>query len=160
QPAKPSSDCTEDASKLPRGTTRVFIGQQSGKDGSGRSASDARDGSSADKFDRILRCYAEGCAGGSGVNAVPKTEKLMVCIGPGKFQTKGRYDFVINVPHRTQEGFTIGKGWKIHGAGVQQTTVQLNAYRALLEDKNPENLPAKTGKGVVFHTNSDDASGI
>src|SRR5262249_51188979 len=100
QQAQGSADCSEDASKLPRGTTRIFVGQQGGRDGSGRSANDARDGSSAEKFDRILRCYSEGCAAGSGEKAVPKTENLIVCIGPGHFQTKGRYDFVINVPHR------------------------------------------------------------
>jgi hypothetical protein len=155
-----STDCTEDAAKLPKGYSRVYIAQRIGKDGSGRSLSDARDGSTAASFDTILRCLSEGCPASHGEKAVPKTEKLIVCIEPGVFQTKGRYDFLIGVPRTSQQGFTIGKGWKIHGAGAAKTTIQLIDYRRSLEPKDPETFPAATAHGVVFSTNSDDASGI
>jgi hypothetical protein len=151
-----STDCTVPHSALPQGTTRVYIALRNGTDGTGKSAADARDGSTAERFDSILRCYAEGCPDKS----IHKTEKLTVCISPGVFQTRGNYDFLINTPHPSQQGFTVGKGWKIHGSGVTQTTVQLSAYRTASAAKDPELLPADTGKGVVFSTNSDAASGI
>jgi len=151
-----SSDCTKPHSALPPGTTRVYIALRNGVDGTGKSASDARDGSTLERFDSILRCYAEGCHDKS----VAKTEKLTVCLGPGVFQTKGNYDFLINTPHPSQQGFTVGKGWKIHGSGVAQTTVQLSVYRPVTDPKNAELFPVGTGRGVVFSTNSDAASGI
>src|SRR5262249_2481129 len=158
--AKGTADCTEDATHLPKGYSRVYMGQRDGKDGTGHSWSDASDGSTAASFDTVLRCLSEGCQASHGEKAVPKTEKLIVCIGPGIFQTKGQYDFLIGVPHTSQEGFTIGKGWKIHGSGVTKTTLQLSDYRRSVEPKDPETLPAATAHGVVFSTNSDDASGI
>src|SRR6266700_856799 len=151
-----STDCTGPQSALPKGSTRVYIALRNSVDGAGKTASDARDGSTAERFDSILRCYAEGCPDKS----VDKTEKLTVCIGPGVFQTKGNYDFLMNTPHPSQQGFTVGKGWKIHGSGVAQTTLQLSAYRTASAAKDPELLPAGTGAGVVFSTNSDSASGI
>ena len=160
QPSKPSADCTEDASRVPKGYSRVYIAQRNGKDGSGRSLSDARDGSTAANFDTVLRCLSEGCPAGQSEKAVPKTENLIVCIGPGVFQTKGTYDFLIGVPRTSQQGFTIGKGWKIHGSGVAKTTLQLIDYRRSVEPKDPETFPAATAHGVVLSTNSDDASGI
>lgn|SRR5215471_9013741 len=160
QPSKASADCTEDAARVPKGYSRVYIAQRNGKDGSGRSSSDARDASTAASFDTILRCLSEGCPAGPSEKAVPKTENLIVCIGPGIFQTKGTYDFLIAVPRTSQQGFTIGKGWKIHGSGVSKTTLQLIDYRRSVEPKDPETLPAATAHGVVLSTNSDDASGI
>src|SRR5258708_7221508 len=156
-----SAACTMPHSALPPGTTRVYIALRNGVDGTGKAPSSARDGSTAARFDSILRCYAEGCHDGSNPDkSVPKTEKLTVCLGPGVFQTKGNYDFLINTPHPSQQGFTVGKGWKIHGSGVAQTTIQLSAYRAVTDPKNVELLPVATGTGVVFSTNSDAASGI
>ncbi|HEX7286547.1 MAG TPA: hypothetical protein VF532_10210, partial [Candidatus Angelobacter sp.] len=90
--------------------------------------------------------------------SVARTENLIVCLGPGKFETKGPYDYLINAPHRQAEGFTIGKGWRIHGAGADRTTVQLIAYLAATSLDNPRHKPA--GTGIVFATNSDNASGI
>jgi hypothetical protein len=154
-----TADCSDPASALPIGTTRVYIALRNGHDGSGHSLSDARDGSSAASFDRILRCYSEGCADAADPKrSVARTENLIVCLGPGKFETKGPYDYLINVPHRQAEGFTIGKGWKVHGAGADRTTVQLIAYLAVPADDNPTRKPAASG--VVFATNSDNASGI
>lgn len=143
------------------GFKRIYIALQNGKDGSGKSPADARDGSSADKFDRILRCYAEGCSDPAApAQSIARTENLIVCLGPGTFQTKGTYDFVIDVPHKTAEGFTLGKGWKVHGAGVDKTRVQLSAYLPVRSKPNSWNMPVGTGAGVVFSTNSDSASDI
>ncbi len=160
QPSKISADCTEDAARLPKGYSRVFIAQRNGKDGSGRSLNDARDGSTAANFDAVLRCLSEGCPAGQGEKPVAKTEKLMVCIGPGVFQSKGQYESFLGLPHPSRQGFTIGKGWKIHGSGVDKTTVQLVDYRRSVEPKDPEIFPPDTAHGVVFSTNSDEASGI
>lgn len=146
------SDCVATNARPPRGVTRIFIAQHGGVDGT-------LDGSIAERFDRILRCYSEGChvPGGKPVKA---TENLIVCLGPGTFFTKGTYDFVIDVPHKTSEGFTIGKGWHIHGAGVDQTTVKLAAYLPFHAHQSPANMPEDSGAGVVFSTNSDQASGV
>ncbi len=155
-----ATDCKADG-RLNPGLTRVYIDAQSGRDGSGRSAEDARDGSSAEKFDRILRCFAEGCSDRQKPEkAITRTESLIVCLGPGTYQTKGAYDFTINMPHKSAEGFTIGKGWRIHGAGRDKTTVQLSAYLPAVAGGNPRQLPATSATGVVLSTNSDDASDI
>ena len=45
QTSAPVHDCSADANSLPRGTTRVYIALRSGKDGTGSSMADARDGS-------------------------------------------------------------------------------------------------------------------
>lgn len=158
--AKVAADCGEDAAKLPKDYSRVFIARRNGKDGSGATLRTARDGSTVAGFDSILRCLSEGCPASQSEKAVPKTEKLIVCIGPGVFQSKGSYDFLIGVPRTSQQGFTIGKAWKIHGSGIAKTTVQLIDYRRSVEPKDPETFPAATAHGVVFSTNSDDASGI
>ena len=153
-------DC-ESNTIVPSRFTRVYIALRNGKDGSGKTADDARDGSSVEKFDRILRCYSEGCEDPSAPRkSVKKTENMIVCLGPGTFQTEGAYDFVINVPHKSARGFTIGKGWKIHGSGKDKTTVRLAAYLAIKAVPNPQNVPVGTGLGLVFGTNSDAASNV
>jgi hypothetical protein len=154
-----TADCNP-GTVVKRGYTRVYMAQRNGQDGSGKSMADARDGSTAESFDRILRCYAEGCSDAERRKSVAKTDNLIVCLGPGTFKTKGTYDFVVNVSHKIAEGFTLGKGWKIHGSGQDKTTVQLSAYLPIRHVPNPQNLPAGTGTGVVFSTNSDDASDI
>ena len=152
-------DCNH-AALVPQGFTRIYISSQNGNDGSGKSAGDARNGSTAEKFDRILRCYSEGCSDPAAPGrSIGKTQNLIVCLSAGTFRTKGSYDFLINVPH-AGEGFTVGKGWKIHGAGQDKTTVQLAAYLPITEEPNPRNMPTETGVGLVFSTNSDDASNI
>src|SRR5476649_880019 len=122
--ANTSSDCPAAPSSLLPGTTRVYIALRNGQDGSGNSMSDARDGSTVTAFDTILRCNSEGCSDPNSGKSVAKTENLIVCLGPGTFSTLGTYDFVVNVPHGNPAGFTIGKGWKIHGAGKDKTTVK------------------------------------
>ncbi len=68
---------------------------------------------------------------------VAKTENLIVCLGPGTFSTLGNYDFIIDIPHTNPAGFTIGKGWKIHGAGKDKTTLKLSAYLPITDAGNP-----------------------
>jgi len=155
-----SADCDAGV-KVPRGFTRVYIGLRNGKEGSGRSVDDARDGSTVEKFDRILRCYSEGCEDpGAQRKSVKKTENLIVCLGPGTFQTEGTYDFLINVPHKSARGFTLGKGWRIHGSGEDKTIVRLASYLPIKAAPNPQNMPPGTAIGLVFGTNSDSASNV
>ena len=154
------ADCAT-GTALKQNSSRVYIALRNGKDGSGKSMADARDGSTVDAFDAILRCYSEGCTDPNHPqNSAAKTENLVVCLGPGTFRTKGNYDFLIGVPHKTQEGFTLGKGWKIHGQGVDKTTVQLSAYLTITNSHDERSYPLDTGMNTVFSTNSDDASGI
>jgi hypothetical protein len=163
QPASASiehSGCRAGA-RLDSRSKRVYIALRNGKDGSGKSLEDARDGSSAERFDRILRCYSEGCADPAAPHrSVPKTENLIVCLGPGTFQTEGAYDFVINIPHASAHGFTLGKGWKVHGSGADKTTIRLVSYLPTKTVPNPQNVPMGTALGLVFGTNSDSASDI
>ena len=155
-----AADCQSGAAVNPR-FTRVYIALRNGQDGSGKSPDDARDGSSPEKFDRILRCYSEGCPDPSSPRkSFSKTENLIVCLGPGTFRTEGSYDYVINVPHTSNRGFALGKGWKVHGSGADKTTVQLSSYLAARAVPNPRNVPLGTATGVVFSTSSDDASDI
>ena len=155
------SDCSASAKSLPPGTTRVYIALRDGKDGSGASMAEARDGSTAPAFDTILRCYSEGCADPKNPKkSVAKTENLTVCLGPGTFSTLGAYDYLIAVPHPNPVGFTIGKGWKIHGSGKDKTVVKLSDYLPITDPKNLQHMPVNSGIGLVFGTNSDSASGI
>jgi len=161
QTSAPVHDCSAEPKSLPQGQTRVYIALRSGKDGSGSSMADARDGSTVTAFDTILRCYSEGCTAPRNPNkSVAKTENLIVCLGPGTFSTLGAYDLIVNVPHTNPAGFTLGKGWKIHGAGKDKTTVKLSDYLPITDPKNQQVLPVNSGVGLVFGTNSDNASGI
>jgi len=157
----PSSDCSAEAKSLPEGTTRVYIALTNAQDGSGASMADARDGSSVTRFDTILRCFSEGCTEqqNSG-KAVTRTENLIVCLGPGTFWTLGAYDYLIAVPHPNPAGFTIGKGWKIHGSRKDMTVVKLSDYLPITDPKDQRVLPVNSGVGLVFGTNSDNAPGI
>src|SRR4249920_1451958 len=159
--AFPSSDCTAKAASLKKGSTRVYIGLRGGADGSGKSMADARDGSTVAAFDSILRCYSEGCADPANPKkSAARTENLIVCLGPGTFRTKGNYDYLIAVSHPSQEGFSVGKGWKIHGQGIDKTRVQLSAYFRITDPNDQRSYPLGTGMNTVFSTNSDDASGV
>src|SRR5260370_3694714 len=58
----------------------------------------------------------------------------------------------MNVPHKTARGFTLNRGWKVHGAGADKTILKLAGFFA---------DPAKhTGVGMVLSTHDDGASGI
>jgi hypothetical protein len=162
-----SSDCT--VKELPQGFSRVFISFKpialkpisskpiashantskpstpaAGQQGGSGTASDPYDGSTAEKFDSILRARSEA-----------NQQNLIVCIGPGTFQTEGTYDFIVNVAHKTARGFTINKNWKIHGAGIDRTILKLVNFFP-----NPPNGARGTGVGVVLSTHDDSASGI
>lgn len=157
----PSPDCGSNARSLAPGESRVYIALRGGKDGSGASLADARDGSTVAAIDTILRCYSEGCADPRNPQrSVSRTENLIVCLGPGTFSTLGSYDYIVAVPHTNAAGFTVGKGWKIHGAGRDKTTVKLNDYLPNTAARNPLNFPVDTGTGLVFGTNGDGASGV
>jgi len=157
-----STDCT--IKKLPQGFSRIFIAASPkpiaskptpskpsanhasaavDQGGSG-TASDPYDGSTAEKFDGILRSRSEA-----------NQQNLIVCIGPGTFQTEGTYDFIVNVAHKTARGFTLNKNWKIHGAGIDKTILKLVSFFP-----NPPGVARNTGAGVVFSTHDDSASGI
>jgi len=156
----PSTDCNAHA-PIPSGASRVYIALANGLDGSGKSADDPRDGSNVAAFDTILRCYSEGCSDPKNPQkSVAKTENLIVCLGPGSFSTLGNYDYVIDIPHTNPAGFTIGKGWRIHGAGKDKTRVRLADYLRITGAQNPYNMPENTGTNVIFSTNSDEASGV
>jgi hypothetical protein len=161
QTGAPASDCPAEPKSLPQGASRVYIALRNGTDGSGSSMADARDGSTTTTFDTILRCYSEGCTDPRNPHrSVAKTENLIVCLGPGTFSTLGTYDLVVNVPHTNPAGFTLGKGWKIHGTGKDKTVVKLSDYLPITDPKNQQVLPVNSGVGLVFSTNSDNASGI
>jgi hypothetical protein len=161
QTAGSSADCSVEAAALPKDASRVYIALRNGKDGSGFSLNDARDGSTAAAFDTILRCYSEGCTDTANPRkSAARTENLIVCLGPGTFLTLGNYDYILGVPHTNAAGFTVGKGWKIHGAGEDKTTVKLSAYVPNTEARNPLHFPVDTGTGLVFSTNTDGASGV
>jgi hypothetical protein len=161
QTGAPSADCSVEAAALPKNASRVYIALRNGKDGSGLSMDDARDGSTAAAFDTILRCYSEGCPNAQNPSrSVARTENLIVCLARGTFLTLGTYDYIVAVPHTSQAGFTVGKGWKVHGAGQDKTTVKLSAYVPNTELRNPLKFPVDTGTGLVFSTNADGASGV
>jgi hypothetical protein len=157
----PASDCSVETKSLPTGASRVYIALRNGTDGPGSSMTDARDGSTVTAFDTILRCYSEGCSDPRNPQrSVAKTGNLIVCLGPGTFSTLGTYDLIVNVPHTNPAGFTLGKGWKVHGSGKDKTVVKLSDYLPITDPRNQQVLPVNTGAGVVFSTNSDNASGI
>lgn len=156
-----STDCLTAPTAVPTGTSRVYIALRNGIDGSGKSMADARDGSTVAAFDTILRCFSEGCTDPQQPQtAVAKTANLIVCLGPGTFLTLGNYDYLIDIPHTNPVGFTIGKGWRIHGSGKDKTVLKLSDYLRISAPGNLQNMPENVGTNVVLSTNSDDASGV
>ncbi|MGD0179735.1 MAG: hypothetical protein ABSC15_07970 [Terriglobales bacterium] len=137
-----SQDCS---GSVPTGYTRIFVADRGdGKPGTG-SASDPFDGSSAEKFDTLLRGKSEG-----GIT------NLVVCIGPGTFQTEGSGDYVQGQGHVYPShpvGFTVNKGWKIHGAEIDRTTLRLISMYTY-----PSN--GKFLEGIVIGTYNFDSSGV
>jgi hypothetical protein len=137
-----SKDCS---GALATGYTRIFIAARSdGKPGTG-SPSDPFDGSSAEKFDGVIRGRSE-----SG------TTQLIVCIGPGTFQTEGSSDFIQGQGHLDKVhpgGFTVNAGWKIHGAAMDRTTLRLI-------DLFADPSTGKYLEGIIIGTYNFDSSGI
>jgi hypothetical protein len=75
---------------------------------------------------------------------------VIVCIAAGLFRTNGTYDWVSGKAGTL--GFAVGMNWRIHGAGVGQTTVQLAKL-----------FPGGNGTpagGTVFSTFSDASDGV
>ncbi len=158
-PEVTSQDCTV---AVPKGSTRIFVGKPaSGGKQSGTSFDDPLDGSSAEKFDAILRTISEGQhpTWGTQTNIAP--ENLIVCLTSGTLQTNGQYDWEIHLGHTQGKalGFTAEKNWKIHGRGVDHTTLQLATY---LPDQFVDNsgAPLSGGRNVVIGTHSAESSGI
>ncbi len=139
-----SADCS---GQLPAGYTRMYIADRhDGKPGSG-SASDPFDGSTAQKFDSVLRAKTD-----SGVT------HLIVCIGPGTFMTDGTGNFVIDggrgyLDKAHPTGFTVNDHWRIHGASMARTILRLAEL-----SRDPSN--GKLLYGVIIGTHNFDASGI
>jgi hypothetical protein len=158
-PEVTSQDCTV---AVPTGFTRIFIGTPAqGGQQSGTSFSNPLDGSSAEKFDTILRTISEGQhpTWGTQTNIAP--ENLIVCLTSGTFQTNGQYDWKVGLGH-TQgkpQGFTVEQNWRIHGRGVDHTTLQLASY---LPDQfvDQNGAPLSGGRNVVIGTHSAQSSGI
>ena len=159
-PEVTSQDCTVAAT--PAGFTRIFIGMPaSGGKQSGTSFDDPLDGSTADKFDTILRTISEGQQPTWGTQTNIPPQNLIVCLASGTFQTNGQYDWVIDLGHTqgSEQGFTAEKNWKIHGRGVNHTTLQLASYLpAKFVDQN--GAPVHGGSNVVIGTHSGGSSGI
>src|SRR5215510_5060412 len=84
-----SQDCT---ASVPAGFTRIFIGSKAHA-GSGKSFDDPLDGSTADKFDAILRTISEGRRPTLGTQSNIAPQNLIVCLTSGTFQTNGQYDW-------------------------------------------------------------------
>ena len=155
-----SHDCAVPAA--PAGFTRIFIGKPSSRGSqSGVSAKDPLDGTTAAKFDAILRSIAEGEHPTWGAQKDIGPQNLIVCIAGGTFQTEGQYDraFQFGYPTATHRGFTVEKNWKIHGSGIGHTTLQLASFV-------PDNFvdsngsPFVGGRNVVLETRSETASGV
>jgi len=156
-PEVTSQDCIV---PVPAGSTRIFIGSN-GHAGSGTSFDDPLDGSTADKFDAILRSISEGQHPtlGSQNNIAP--QNLIVCLTSGTFQTNGQYDWKFGPGHTTgrEVGFTVEQNWKIHGRGASQTTIRLASYLPS-QFVDSSGAPFNGGRNVVIATHSPRASGI
>jgi hypothetical protein len=148
-----SSECTASVSN-----PRIYIGVTGpfGTD-TNNSAALPLDGSTADKFDAILRTRSE-----SGV------QSLIVCLEGGTFPTNGAGDFNFygssGSPHHTNsanpKGFSVNTNWHIHGVGMNAsppTTLQLqNALESIAD----WSFPSGTGLGIVFMNHDQSVSGV
>lgn len=160
-PGFPSADCRGAA---PAGFTRIFIGTPSpGGLQSGISADDPLDGTTAEKFDGILRSIVEGKHPTWGTQQNIGPQDLVVCITRGTFATNGFAHPVPGDPgadpQSSDSGFAVGKNWKIHGQGPKHTKLLLASYR-------PTTFPSDDGGrfsggiNAVISTHSVDASGV
>jgi len=159
-PEVTSQDCT--VPTVPADFTRIFIGTPArGGQQSGTSANDPLDGTTADKFDTILRTIAEGERPTWGAQKNIAPENLIVCIASGTFQTNGQSDWIMHLGHTqgTERGFTVEKNWKIHGRGVDRTKLQLASY---LQDQFVDNngSPFSGGRNLIIGTHSENSSGV
>lgn len=160
--AFPSPDCQGAA---PAGFTRIFVGKPASKGSqSGISAKDPLDGTTADKFDTILRTISQGQlpTWGSQQNIGP--ENVVVCVMNGTFETNGfSHPFPGDLGGGDQPGsgagFSVGTKWKIHGQGPGQTTLKLVSY--MRQEFTTDNGSVVTGgSNTVISNNSFQTSGI
>jgi len=123
---------------------------------------DPLDGTTADKFDTILRTIAEGQHPTWGTQSQIAPQNLIVCIDSGVFQTSGQYDWLIDAGHTksaVNTGFTVEKNWRIHGHGANRTALKLID---LITDQfvASDGTAFPGGHNIVIGTHSLDASGI
>jgi hypothetical protein len=138
----PSPDCN---GFTPKGYSRIFIAYRTDTEPGDGTAREPFDGSSPQKFDALLRARSE-----RGVT------HLVVCIGPGTFQTEGAHDYLLGRGHldRVQPaGFTVNQSWKVHGAGIDQTVLQLTDL--YLDRSSAKYLP-----GLIIGTYDLNSYGI
>lgn len=156
----PSTDCT---GAVPAQFTRIYIGAPSHRGTqSGTSADDPLDGTTADKFDTILRTIAEGHRPAWGTQSQIAPDNLIVCIGPGVFETNGQYDWRAYLGHTQgalNSGFTVERNWKIHGHGKDQTLLRLASVVTGLFVGN-DGSEVLGGQNTAIGTHSVDASGV
>lgn len=155
----PSSDCRGAA---PTGFTRIFIGAPASRGSqSGTSADDPLDGTSAEKFDTILRTIVEGKRPTWGAQQNIGPENLVVCINTGTFPTDGFAHTIPGDPDADPRsaGFAVGKNWKIHGQGAQHTRLLLSSY---LSQQFPgsDGSTFNGGANIVISTHSAGASDV
>jgi len=110
-----SADCS---GQMPAGYTRIYIAERHDSKAGTGTASDPFDGSTAQKFDAVLRGKTD-----AGVT------NLIVCIGPGTYLTNGNGDYVMeqekHLDRSNPTGFTLRDHWRIHGASMERTTLRL-----------------------------------
>jgi copper-binding protein NosD len=156
----PSSQCV---GAVPAQFTRIYIGAPAphGQQ-TGTSAEDPIDATTADKFDTILRTIADGERPTWGGQSQIGPENLVVCIGPGNFQTHGQYDpqtYDGPASGIRNVGFSVGKNWKIHGHGPKRTKLVLVGYmRGQFTD--PSGNAFAGGINTAIGTHSPEASGV
>lgn len=137
-----STDCS---GAIPPGYARIFIAHRTDAHPGTGEASDPFAGGTAQKFDSIVRSRSE-----KGVT------HLVVCIGPGTFQTEGTHDFVFGGEHLDKSrpaGFTVNQAWRVHGAGMDKTILQLTDLYL-----NPSN--SKYLLGQIIGTHDLDSYGV
>jgi hypothetical protein len=158
-PEVTSQDCIV---PVPASFTRIYIGTPApGGRQSGTSFDDPLDGTTAEKFDAILRSISEGQNPTWGTQTNIPPENLIVCLASGVFQTNGQYDWELHLGHTQGStlGFTVERNWKIHGRGVGRTQLQLASYvPEQFVDTN--SAPFSGGRNVVIGTHSNTSSGI
>jgi hypothetical protein len=157
KPEVTSQDCVV---PVPQGSTRIFIGAAA-HNGSGASFDDPLDGSTAEKFDGILSSISLGQQPTWGAQTNIAQQNLIVCLTSGTFKTNGQYDWAISKGHTKGStlGFTVEKGWKIHGRGVDRTKLQLVSYLSDTFVDTQGNI-FNGGSNVVIGTHSRNASGV
>jgi len=95
-------------------SSSIYIGlRNDGKTGNG-SQWDPFDGSTAAKFDTILRNYR-----------LASSRSLDIVILPGVYQTRGNYDYFNNGGLMDTIGWSAYSNWRIRGSGVEVTTLRL-----------------------------------